>query len=183
MLFIHVFLLFQEWRSNSVQCQTRKYLPRVAEDKRVTLLLPPSLFLSGFSLSHSVCLHPPFLSLPLSCPFLRRTHSSKLISREPWLIVRLQSPHAAAMVTGREYCCSERKFNTTFDDISRMRCKRMVPCVCLCVNVRVWLIYLTDLHPSQKAMDVRNTVLSLQAGAVYYMGVIASENEKYQQIQ
>lgn len=59
----------------------------------------------------------------------------------------------------------------------------MFPCVCLCVNVRVCLIYLTDLHPSRKAMGVRNTVLSLMSGSVLYMGVIASENEKYQQIQ
>lgn len=151
--------------------------------QRVTLILLLSLFLFSSLLSHSVCLRPPFSLFPLSCLFLRRAHSSKLISRVPWLIVRLQSPHAAAMVTGREYCCSERKFNTTFDDISRMRRKRMFPCVCLCVNVRVYLIYLTDLHPSQKAKDVRNTVLSLLSGRVYYMEVIASEKEKYQQIQ
>lgn len=87
------------------------------------------------------------------------------------------------MVTGRTYSYSERKFNTAFDDISKMWGLRMSPPVCVCVSVcahlRVCLIYLTDLHPSQKAMGVRNTVLSPLSGRVHRMSVIASENEKY----
>ncbi len=91
----------------------------------------------------SLSLHPlPSFSLSLSLPlsrflclsflFLRRAHSFKLISHEPPLIVWLQSPHAAAMVTGRVYSSSEHEFNTTFDDIGRMRCTRMCLCVCMC---------------------------------------------------
>ena len=48
----------------------------------------------------------------------------------------------------RVYSCSERKFNSTFDDISRMRCVCVAVCiVCMC---RVRLIYLTDFYPSGK---------------------------------
>lgn len=57
------------------------------------------------------------------------------------------------------------------------------PCVCVCVFVQVHLIYLTDLYPSQKATGVRNSVISaVWQCSVCCMSVIASENEKYQQI-
>lgn len=91
-----------------------------------------------FSLTPSVFLNlPVFSSFCISFLFLWRALSFKLISHEPLLIVWLQSPHAAAMVTGRVYSCSELKFNTTFDDIGRMRCTRMCPCLCarVCVHM------------------------------------------------
>lgn len=120
-----------------------------------TLIFSPSLFLLSFPLSPCRS-SSPFLSPPLSFLLLGRAHSSRLISHEPLLIVWLQSPHAAAMVTGRVYCCSECKFNTTFDDISRMKCERM----CLWVCVRMWesLIYLSDLHPPLIVSENRDTV-------------------------
>lgn len=103
------------------------------------------------SLFSSLAHLPPFcLSSSLYLLSLRRTHSFKLISHEPSLIVWSQSPHAAAMATGGVHSCSKRKFNTSSDDISRTKW----------VFARVHLIYLTDLYPSQKATGVRNSVIS-----------------------
>lgn len=135
-----------------------KYFTHITADKRLLWLVV------SVQLSHSVCPPPPFcLSSSLYLLSLRRTHSFKLISHEPPLIVWLQSPHTAAMVTGGVYSCSERKFNTSFDDISRMKRMSMCPHVCVCVCARVFaqvhLIYLTDLYPTQKATGVGNSVI------------------------
>lgn len=144
--------------------------------QKVTLILPLSYLLTSF-LSHSICLH---LSSSVCLFFFTgELILPELISHEPSLIVWLQSPHAAAMVTGRAYSCSERKFNTTFDDISRMRCTRICPCMCGCLLVQVRLIYLTDLYPSQKATGVRKSCNSVLCISHF---LITSENEKYQQI-
>lgn len=173
MLFIHalslctrILLSCRQPKSNTLSTllQTKGYSdsPSVisAHLFSLSLHLSPSLFFSLF-----------FFSRELILP--------ELISHEPSLIAWLQSPHAAAMVTGRACSCSERKFNTTFDDISRMRCTRMCPCMCGCLLVQVRLIYLTDLYPSQKATGVRKSCDSVLCVSHF---LITSENEKYQQI-
>lgn len=76
-----------------------------------------SLSLSIFVLS----LHPHFLP---------RTHSSHFISREPPLIVWLQSLHAVTVVTGQVpfFCCSGCNFYNILDVIYRGG-NRPPPCV------------------------------------------------------
>lgn len=111
----------------------------MATDKRLLwLLVSAQLPLSASSFPFS-------LSLSVYLLFLQSTHSLKLISHEPLLIVWSQSRHAGTMATGGVYTASECKF-ATFDDTSRM--KGLSVCMCALNS--------SDLYLWIKAMRVRN---------------------------